>query len=149
MHSWKQDNHSVFCNRLLVTVIRAGSINLYLYRRWPGKTSSNRMVQSSAWLMMAIMTMMMSLAKYQVPTKILRVIDNNWHILLYLICHSIVWHSINAYSNILDDIRSDLLSDLLILSSCCRRSARSSGGRGVDFRRGQGDIKHHKTIIKP
>ena len=95
---------------------------------------------------MAIMTMMMSLAKYQVPTKIIRVIDNNWHILLYLICHSIVWHSINAYSNILDDIRSDLLSDLLILSSCCRRSARSSGGRGVDFRRGQGDIKHHKTI---
>jgi hypothetical protein len=35
------------------------------------------MVQSSGWLMMAIMTMMMSLAKYQVPTKILRVIANN------------------------------------------------------------------------
>jgi hypothetical protein len=67
--------------------------------------------------MMAIMTMMMSLAKYQVPTKILRVIANNWHILWYLICHSIVSHSINAYSNILDDIRSDLLSDLFVSHS--------------------------------
>ena len=148
MHSWKQDNHSVFCNRLPVTVIRAGSINLYLYRRWP----ENIIEQDGAKFWLA------DDGDYDNDDESCKVSGANKNTssdrqqLTYTLVFDMPFYCLTFYQCIFQHFRWYTIwpfvwpFDSFILLQALRAELRRTR---CGFQEGQGDIKHHKTFIKP
>ena len=147
MHSWRKDKphclqvagHS---NQGPTNVY----IYIYVYRSWTGKHHRTGWCKVLVFLTMVMMTINES-CKVSCANK------NTWsdcqqltYTLVYRIHNSIVWHSINAYSNIVDHIQSDMIWPLVwpfvwpfishshmysdLVSSIWRSGARSSGDIG-------------------